>query len=134
MFLTTLETLAQQEIQKVFCYFRIKWEALKDKEVRKQFESSISYKFRQLPGASDEIEKEWLLFRSVIISSAAGYCGRKWLMVAGIVRKGHLGRTKKLKKLFEQIKMRSGRQYFAAAYTRFSMFCCLLHISYQSTV
>ena len=31
--------------------YRIKWEALVDKEVRKQFTSSISSKFRQLPDA-----------------------------------------------------------------------------------
>ena len=51
--------------------YRIKWEALEDKEVRKQFASSISSKFRQLPDVSEDIEKEWLLFRSAIISSAA---------------------------------------------------------------
>ena len=66
--------------------YRIKWEALEDKEVRKQFASSISSKFRQLPDVfepSENIEKEWLLFRSAIISSAAESCGRKRLKVAG---------------------------------------------------
>ena len=63
--------------------YRIKWEALEDKEVRKQFASSISSKFRQLPDVSEDIEKEWLLFRSAIISSAAESCGRKRLRVAG---------------------------------------------------
>ena len=62
---------------------RIKWEALEDKEVRKQFASSISSKFRQLPDVSEDIEKEWLLFRSAIISSAAESCGRKRLRMAG---------------------------------------------------
>ena len=62
--------------------YRIKWEALEDKEVRKQFASSISSKFRQLPDVSEDIEKEWLLFRSAIISSAAESCGRKRLRVA----------------------------------------------------
>ena len=57
--------------------YRIKWEALEDKEVRKQFASSISSKFRQLPDVSEDIEREWLLFRSAIISSAAESCGRK---------------------------------------------------------
>ena len=55
--------------------YRIKWEALEDKEVRKQFAFSISSKFRQLPDVSEDIEKEWLLFRSAIISSAAEICG-----------------------------------------------------------
>ena len=56
---------------------------MEDKEVRKQFASSISSKFRQLPDVSEDIEKEWLLFRSAIISSAAENCGRKRLKVAG---------------------------------------------------
>ena len=63
--------------------YRIKCEALEDKEVRKQFASSISSKFRQLPDVSEDIEKEWLLFRSAIISSAAESCGRKRLRMAG---------------------------------------------------
>ena len=56
---------------------RIKWETLEDKEVRKQFASSISSKFKLLPDVSEDIEKEWLLFRSAIISSAAESCGQK---------------------------------------------------------
>ena len=68
--------------------YRIKWEALEDKEVRKQFASSISSKFRKLPDVSEDIEKEWLLFRSAIISSAAESCGRKRLRVAGGSEKG----------------------------------------------
>ena len=63
--------------------YRIKWEALEGKEVRKQFASSISSKFRQLPDVSEDIEKEWLLFRAAIISSAAESCGRKRFRVAG---------------------------------------------------
>ena len=59
--------------------YRIKWEDLEDKEVTKQFASSISSKLRQLPNASEDIEREWLLFRSAIISSAAESCGRKRL-------------------------------------------------------
>ena len=57
--------------------YRIKWEALEDKEVRKQFASSISSKFRQLPDVSEDIEKEWLRFKSAITSSAADSCGHK---------------------------------------------------------
>ena len=38
--------------------YRIKWEALEDRKVRKQFASSISSKFRQLPNVSKDIEKE----------------------------------------------------------------------------
>ena len=43
--------------------YRIKWEGLENKEVRKQFVSSTSFKFRQLSDVSEDIEKEWLLFR-----------------------------------------------------------------------
>ena len=57
----------------------MKWEALENKEVRKQFASSISSKFRQLPDTSEDIKKEWLLFRSAMILSAAESCGRKQL-------------------------------------------------------
>ena len=63
--------------------YRIKCEALEDKEVRTQFASSISSKLRQLPDASKDIEKEWLLFRSAIISTAAESCRGKRLRVAG---------------------------------------------------
>ena len=63
--------------------YRIKWEALEKRKVRKQFASSISSTLRQLPDVSEDIEKEWLLFRSAIISSAAESCGRKRLRVAG---------------------------------------------------
>ena len=63
--------------------YRIKWEALDDKEVRKQFASSISSKFRQLPDVSEDIEKECLLFTSAIILSAAESFGRKRFRVAG---------------------------------------------------
>jgi len=64
-------------------YRRIKWEALEDKEVRKQFAPSMIAKFRQLPDESERIKMEWLLFRSKIIASAVECCGQKWLRVAG---------------------------------------------------
>ena len=62
--------------------YGIKWEALKNKEVRKQFASSISSKFWQLADVSKDIEKEWLLLRSAIIISASESCGQKRLKVA----------------------------------------------------
>ena len=82
--------------------YRIKWEALEDREVRKQFASNVSNNFRQLADAFDDIEKEWQLFKSEIISSAAKCCARKRLKVTAIVRKKHLGVTKRLEKLFEK--------------------------------
>ena len=62
--------------------YRIKWETLEDKEVRKQFVSSISTKFKELPNVSENVEMEWSLFRSAIISSAVECCGEKQLRVA----------------------------------------------------
>ena len=83
MFLTNFETLAKQEIQQVVCDLSDQREALEDKVVRKQFASSISSKFGQLPDVSKDINKRWLQFRSAIISSAAESCGGKRLRVAG---------------------------------------------------
>ena len=54
-----------------------------DEEVSQQFSPSISSKFRQLSDASKDIEKERLLFRSAIVSSAAECCGSKRLRVEG---------------------------------------------------
>jgi len=62
--------------------YRIKWEALKDKEARKQFASSMKAKFRQLPDESEDIEKKWSLFSSAIIASAVECCGQKRLRLA----------------------------------------------------
>ena len=67
MFRATFETLTKQESGRSSVTYRIKWEALEKKEVRKQFASSLSSKFRLLPDASDDIDKEWLLLRSAII-------------------------------------------------------------------
>ena len=91
--------------------YRIKWEALEDKEVRKQFTSSISSKFRQLPDVSEDIEKEWLLFRSAFISSAAESCGQKRLRVAGDSEKRTPWWNQEVKEAMEQRKMRSRPGY-----------------------
>jgi len=62
--------------------YRIKWQALEDKEVKKQFATSMTAKFRQIPDESEDIEKEWSLFRSAIIASAVISCRQKLLRVA----------------------------------------------------
>ena len=80
MFLATFGTWPNRKSNSSFVTYPIIWEALEDKEVRKQFASSISSKLRQL---SEDIDKEWLLFRSAIILSAAESCERKRLRVAG---------------------------------------------------
>ena len=61
------------------------------------FAFSISSKLRQLPDVSEGSKKEWLLFRSEIILSAAESCGRKLLRVRAIVRKEFIGGTMRLK-------------------------------------
>ena len=84
MFLTTFETLAKQEIQQIVCDLPDQTGGFGGQRSKKTvFASSISSKFRQLPDVSEDIEKEWLLFRSAIISSAAESCRRKRLRVAG---------------------------------------------------
>ena len=62
--------------------FKIKSETLKDKEIRKQFSSCKSTNFRELPNVSEDVEMEWSLFRSAIISSAVECCDEKRLRVA----------------------------------------------------
>ena len=50
--------------------------------MRKPFASSMATKFRQLQEVSENIEMEWSLFRTAMISSAVESCGRKRLRVA----------------------------------------------------
>ena len=67
---------------------RIIWEKLADKDVRKQFASSMAAKFQQLPQVSENIEIEWWLFRTAMILSAVESCGRKWYRMAAGSEKG----------------------------------------------
>ena len=62
--------------------YRIKWEALADRDVRKQFAFSMAAKFQQFPETSEGIKMEWSLFRTAMISSAVESCGRKLLRMA----------------------------------------------------
>jgi len=47
--------LPSRKSRKSTATYRIKWEALENKEVRKQFASSMTAKFRQLPDESEDI-------------------------------------------------------------------------------
>jgi len=60
---------------------------IEDKEVRKQFASSMTAKFRRLPDESEGIEKEWLLFRSAIIALAVECCRQERPRVTGVSEK-----------------------------------------------
>ena len=50
--------------------FRIKWEALANRDVKKQFAFSTVTNFQQLPQVSADIEMEWSLFVTAMILSA----------------------------------------------------------------
>ena len=57
--------------------YRIKWESLADEEVRTAFADNIASKFKELPTSTEDIETEWCLFRTAVITSATNCCGRK---------------------------------------------------------
>ena len=82
--------------------YRIKWESLADKEVRTAFADNMASKFKELPPSTEDIETEWCLFRTAVITSATGIncCGRKRVGGRRVARKELLGGTNKLKKLF----------------------------------
>ena len=61
--------------------YKIKWEALTDRDMRKHFASSMAAKF-QLPEVSEDIEMEWSFLETAMISSAVESCGRKRLRIA----------------------------------------------------
>ena len=57
--------------------YRIQWESLADKEVRTAFADSIAYKFKELPTSTENIETEWCLFQTAVITSATNCCESK---------------------------------------------------------
>ena len=57
--------------------YRIKWESLADKEVRTAFADNIASKFKELPTSTEDIQTEWCLFRTAVITSATNCCERK---------------------------------------------------------
>ena len=69
------------------------------------FASKVASLFRELPDYTEDVETEWDLFKSAVIIPTAAMVANlgevKW-----IVRKELLGGTKKLKKLFQQRKLR----------------------------
>ena len=57
--------------------YRIKWELLADKKVRHTCANQVVSLFRELPDFTDDVETEWDLFTSAVITSAAASCGCK---------------------------------------------------------
>ena len=62
--------------------------------------------FRKLPDYTKDIETEWDLFKSAVITSAAASCGCKYVGGQMSSKKKLFGGTKKLKKLSVQKKLR----------------------------
>ena len=76
----TLKALKHLRIPKRFHprkVYRIKWESLADKEVRTAFANNIASLFKELLASIKDIETEWSLFRTAVITSATSCCGRK---------------------------------------------------------
>ena len=54
--------------------YRIQWESLAEKEVRSAFADNIASKFEELKASTEDIETEWCLFRTAVITSATNCC------------------------------------------------------------
>uniref|UniRef100_A0A3B3HQU3 Reverse transcriptase domain-containing protein n=1 Tax=Oryzias latipes TaxID=8090 RepID=A0A3B3HQU3_ORYLA len=65
---------------------RVCWERLAEPSVREVFNSHIRENFKQVPGEVGDIESEWTMFSTSIVSAAARSCGRK---VSGACRGGN---------------------------------------------
>ena len=57
--------------------YKIKRELLADKKLKQTFASKVASLFGELPDYSEDVETEWNLFTSAIITSAAANCGCK---------------------------------------------------------
>ena len=51
--------------------YKVKWELLAHKQVRHTFESKVASLFRELPDCTEDVETEWDLFKSTVVTSAA---------------------------------------------------------------
>ena len=71
-----------------------------DKELQTAFADYIASKFKKLPASTEDIETEWCLFRTAVITSATNCCGRKRVGGTKSSKKKLFGGTKKLMKLF----------------------------------
>ena len=56
---------------------RIRWEALTDEAVRRNFAENVDQKFSLLPPKKVDIETEWSLLRAEILGAATETCGVK---------------------------------------------------------
>ena len=56
---------------------RIRWEALVDEAVRRNFAENVDQRFSRLPLKEGDVETEWSLFRTEILGTATETCGVK---------------------------------------------------------
>ena len=56
---------------------RIRWEALADEAVRRNFAENVDQRFSRLPLKEADVETEWSLFRTAILGAATETCGVK---------------------------------------------------------
>ena len=73
--LKALKTLRKQKTFQPQKTYRVKWESLANKEVRTAFADNIASKLKELPASTEDIETEWCLFRTAVITSATNCCG-----------------------------------------------------------
>ena len=57
--------------------YRIRWERLKEEDMAKNFADNVDQQFSQIPSAELDMETEWCLFKTGIISAATKICGLK---------------------------------------------------------
>ena len=69
------------------------------------FASKVASLFRELPDYTEDVETEWDLFKSAVITSADASCGFKRVGGQMGSEKKLLGGTKKLRKLSVQKKL-----------------------------
>ena len=56
---------------------RIRWEALADEAVRRNFAENVDQRFSHLSSKEADVETEWSLFRTAILGAATETCGVK---------------------------------------------------------
>ena len=57
--------------------YRLKWELFADKKVRHTFASKVASLLREFLDFTEDVEAEWDVFKSAVITSAAARCGCK---------------------------------------------------------
>ena len=61
---------------------RVRWEALREQDVRDDFARTMAEKFQAIPESVADVETEWGLFKNALLGAAADCCGLKRVGVA----------------------------------------------------